>query len=39
MSNVCSMRVAALLPFGNRGASDDWDIMELPEIMILPHDG
>lgn len=30
------MRVAALLPFGNREASDNWDIMDLPpQIKIL----
>ncbi|KEY74466.1 hypothetical protein S7711_04502 [Stachybotrys chartarum IBT 7711] len=31
-----SMRIAALLPFGNPEASDNWDVASMPEVMILP---
>ncbi|KAG7106455.1 hypothetical protein HYQ44_014051 [Verticillium longisporum] len=30
------MRVASLRPFGNRAASDNWDVFETPEIEVLP---
>ncbi|KAI9149644.1 Vegetative incompatibility protein [Paramyrothecium foliicola] len=31
-----TMRIAALLPFGNPEVSADWDIANTPEVMILP---
>ena len=33
---VDRMRVAALLPFGDRADSKDWEIMKLPQIQIRP---
>jgi len=33
---VNRMRVAALLPFGDRAVSKDWEIMKLPQIQIRP---
>lgn len=30
------MRVAALVPFGNPEASDNWEIYETPVIEVLP---
>ncbi|KAH7324633.1 minor extracellular protease vpr [Stachybotrys elegans] len=36
ITDLPRMRVAALLPFGNPHASDNWDKANLPEVMILP---
>ncbi|KAL0933784.1 serine endopeptidase [Colletotrichum truncatum] len=33
------MRIAALMPFGNPKASDNWDVYETPAIDILPLEG
>ncbi|KEY74489.1 hypothetical protein S7711_10171 [Stachybotrys chartarum IBT 7711] len=30
-----TMRIAALLPFGNPYASDNWDVAKMPEIVVL----
>lgn len=30
------MRVAALLPFGDPQASDNWQVMKNPQVQILP---
>lgn len=33
------MRIAALVPFGNPQASDNWEIYETPVIEVLPRPG
>jgi hypothetical protein len=30
------MRIAALMPFGNPEASDNWEVMSNPVIQVLP---